>query len=114
MSRDRNGRFKTGNIGGPGRPAGSKNRLAERFVADFCADWAQHGAAVITTVRAEYPVAYFRTAASLVPREMPPFVQNEYSRPSDEELADRLIELGTEFKQSINNPSTAGKKTIQG
>jgi hypothetical protein len=88
--------------------------LAERFVADLCADWAQHGVAVIAKVRREHPAVYLRTVASLIPRELPPPVQDEYAHLTDEELADRLIEIGTEFKQSINNPSRPVKKTIQG
>jgi hypothetical protein len=41
-------------------------------------------------------------------------VQNEYAHLTDAELADRLIEIGTEVRQSINNPSRPVKKTVQG
>jgi hypothetical protein len=113
MARNNLGRFQTGNKGGPGRPPGSRNRLAENFLTDFCADWAQHSVAVIAKVRREHPAVYLRTVASLIPRELPP-VQDEYAHLTDEELADRLIEIGTEVRQSINNPSRPVKKTVQG
>jgi hypothetical protein len=114
MARNNLGRFQTGNKGGPGRPVGSRNRLAEDFLADLCVDWRKYGAGVITKVRSKNPTAYLRIIAALVPRDLPPPVQNEYSHLSDEELADRLIEIGTEVRQSINNPSRPVKKTVQG
>jgi hypothetical protein len=94
MSRDRNGRFISGGKPGPGRPPGSRNRLAEDFLADLCADWAQHGVAVIAKVRREHPAVYLRTVASLIPRELSPPVQDEYAHLTDEQLAQRLIEVG--------------------
>jgi len=65
-----NGRFLSGNVGGPGRKVGSRNKLGEAFVADLHADWAQHGSAVIERVRKEDPAAYLRVIASLMPRKM--------------------------------------------
>jgi hypothetical protein len=85
--------------------------LAERFVADLCADWAQHGVAVIAKVRREHPAVYLRTVASLVPRELPPPVQNEYSDLSDEELADRLIELGQQVLADLACKRDGDEKT---
>jgi hypothetical protein len=73
---------------------GSRNRLAEDFLADLCADWAQHGVAVIAKVRREHPAVYLRTVASLIPRELPPPAQDEYAHLTDEQLAQLLIELG--------------------
>jgi hypothetical protein len=35
-----------------------------------------------------------RTVASLIPRELPPPVQDEYAHMTDEELAQLLIEVG--------------------
>jgi hypothetical protein len=91
MSRDKCGRFQTGGKGGPGRPIGSRNRLAEDFLSQLSQDWTQHGTAVIAKVRKEYPVVYFRTLASLVPRELPLPVQNEFEHLSNDELANELI-----------------------
>jgi hypothetical protein len=38
--------------------------LAEKLVADFCADWEQHGAAAIAWLR-----QYVKIAAQLIPKE---------------------------------------------
>jgi hypothetical protein len=95
------GRFISGNSGGPGRPPGSRNRLAGDFLADLCGDWQHHGVAVIAKVRKEYPAVYFRTIATLVPRELPLPLEHTYSHLSDEELADRLAEVAAKMKRAI-------------
>jgi len=92
MSRDNLGRFKSGNIGGPGRPKGSRNRLAEDFLTDVCADWKQHGIKVIADVRKKYPAVYLRTVASLVPRDQLGPVQGEFSDLTDDELIESVEE----------------------
>jgi hypothetical protein len=51
-------------LGGPGRPPGSRNRLAEIFLADLCSDWRKYGAAVVAKVRKEHPAVYLRTCPS--------------------------------------------------
>ena len=61
--RNPQGRFLTGNIGGPGRPRGSRNRLNEHFIADLLADWEAHGADVISRVRVSEPATYLRAVA---------------------------------------------------
>ena len=62
-ARDAQGRFQTGNIGGPGRPRGSRNRLAEQFISDLQADWERHGADVLARVRRHDPSGYLRAVA---------------------------------------------------
>src|SRR5262245_2260977 len=92
MSRDVSGRFLTGGKPGPGRPIGSRNKLAERFLADICVDWAKYGAAVISKVRNKNPTAYFRVVASILPRDVPtPIQKNEFDHLTDEELGADLI-----------------------
>lgn len=76
-------RFKPGHSGNPaGRPKGSRNRLAEAFVAELCADFEQHGRSVIEDVRRSDPVAYLAIIAKLVPRE-----------PSDASDATQVMEV---------------------
>jgi hypothetical protein len=65
--------------------------LAEDFLADLCADWTKHGAAVISKVRNKNPTAYFRTIAAIIPRELPPQTRNEFDGFSNEELGAELI-----------------------
>jgi hypothetical protein len=56
--------------GGGGRPAGVRNRFSHAFLSDFLADWEQHGAAAIKTVRVRDPGCYLRTAAAILPKEL--------------------------------------------
>jgi len=52
-----------------GRPKGSRNKLAEYMVRDFCESWEKHGAQAIETLRKKRPVDYVRIAAQLIPKE---------------------------------------------
>ena len=56
--------------GNPGRPKGSRNKLAEAFVADLYDDWQEHGLAAIQEVRATKPDAYLKVIASLLPKDV--------------------------------------------
>jgi hypothetical protein len=95
MSRDRKGRFVTGGKPGPGRPPGSRNKLAEDFLTDLCEDWKKHGSSVIADVRSKHPAVYLRTVASLVPRDEPPAgpaLLAQYEQLTNRELVDLLQE----------------------
>ena len=86
--------WKPGESGNPaGRPKGSRNKLSEEFVAEVYADWCEHGAAAIQTVRETRPDVYVKVVASLLPRQ----VQAEVTGPTHEErvaeLVERLAEL---------------------
>jgi hypothetical protein len=53
-----------------GRPIGSRSKFSEAMVADFLADWHEHGTDVLARVRMTEPATYLRVAAVLVPKEM--------------------------------------------
>src|SRR5262245_55515840 len=57
-------------VPGPGRPTGVRNRFSHSFLTDFLADWEQHGASAIKTVRVRDPGCYLRTAAAILPKEL--------------------------------------------
>jgi hypothetical protein len=62
--------FKPGEVHNPlGRPKGSRNKLAEYMVRDFCESWERHGAQAIETLRKKKPVDYVRIASQLIPKE---------------------------------------------
>lgn len=78
--------------GNPGRPKGSKNKLADAFVADLHDDWLEHGPAVIAQVRAEKPDQYMKVIASIIPKDHNVTVNNVDDL-SDAELAERVRSL---------------------
>lgn len=62
--------FVKGQSGNPaGRPAGSKNRISEKFIQAITADFEQHGETVIEKVRTEKPENYLKIVADLVPKD---------------------------------------------
>ena len=84
-------RFKPGN---PGRPKGSRNKLAEAFTQALHDDFMEHGETVIATVRAEKPDQYLKVIASLVPKDVNLNVNN-MDEMTDAELAERIQSLAT-------------------
>jgi hypothetical protein len=63
--RDESGRYAPGHCGGPGRPKGSRNRLAESFFKALADDFEQHGIEAIRAARANNPGEYARIVAGL-------------------------------------------------
>ena len=86
------GRFVSGNIGGPGRGKGSRNKLGEQFLSALQEDFEEHGAAAIETVRTEKPDQYLKVIASTLPRDLNVNI-NKFDELSDDELQQRLREL---------------------
>lgn len=62
--------YTPGHPGGPGRPKGSRNRLAESFIDALHKDFLVHGAEAIEAARAESPLGYCRMVASLLPAKL--------------------------------------------
>ena len=62
--------FKAGNSGGPGRPKGSKNRIAESYLQDLYEHYLEEGKAAIKRVCEERPDVYIKLIAQLIPRDL--------------------------------------------
>lgn len=86
------GRFLPGNSGFSGRPKGSRNKLGEAFLTDMYADWQEHGAKVIESVRADKPDVYLKVVASILPRDLNVNI-NPLEEATDDELIQRLRDL---------------------
>lgn len=63
-------KFEKGWKGGPGRPQGSRNKLAEKFLTVLYDDFNEHGEEAIQRVRENDPSTYVRTVASVIPKEI--------------------------------------------
>jgi Family of unknown function (DUF5681) len=82
-----------GQSGNPaGRPKGSKNKLAESFIADLFDDWQQRGPDVIKRVAEERPHEYLKIIAHLLPKDVNLKVSN-LDDLSDEQLLRKLNAL---------------------
>ena len=64
--RDERGRYLKGIAGGPGRPAGSRNKLTEEFLGDLHAAWHEHGREAIDRVVAERPEMFLAIVAKTI------------------------------------------------
>jgi hypothetical protein len=91
-AQDTRGRFLPGNDGGMGRPKGSRNKLGEAFLADLCADWQEHGPAVIARVREQRPQDYLRVVALIMPKDFNVNV-NDNLELTDDQLIARIRQL---------------------
>ena len=81
---------QSGNLAG--RPKGSRNRLAEDFVAALYDDFRDHGLAAIAACRAEKPDVYMRVIAGLLPKDMNIKVQ-QLDDLTDDQLMRKLAVL---------------------
>jgi Family of unknown function (DUF5681) len=82
-----------GQSGNPaGRPKGSRNKLAESFIADLYDDWQQRGKDVIARCAQEKPDVYLKVVAGLLPKDVNLKV-TQLEDLSDEQLLRKLNTL---------------------
>jgi hypothetical protein len=63
--RDERGHYLKGVPGGPGRPAGSRNRLSEDFLRDLHVAWTTHGSAALDRIITDRPEILFLAMTKL-------------------------------------------------
>lgn len=111
--------FKPGNKMG-GRPKGSRNKFAEKFLKDFLEDWEKHGTKALRRVRTNDPSAYLRVAAAILPKELnikegEGVLEALLEKFNDKELDDfiaGLIAVGaSQEKPGRSTKATAGTKS---
>lgn len=62
--------FKPGNPGGPGRPKGSRDKLAFHFIEALSESFEKDGPEVIDRLRKEQPQVYVNVIGKLMPKLM--------------------------------------------
>ena len=102
-----------GNVGGPGRPKGSRNKLAQDFI-DACYDsWQKDGAAALDRMATESPAKYCALMANLIPQHFK--VEHEHSvLLSEEELHAKLVEIRAKLLDSDVDPDLLGPLPEEG
>ena len=62
--------FEKGNPGSPGRPPGSKDKIAQAFFRDFVEVWEREGHSAIERLAQSDPRAFVYAAVAMVPKEV--------------------------------------------
>lgn len=62
--------FQIGHSGGPGRPKGSKNKLAESYLQDLYEHYLEHGKEAIQWLFENDRAVYVKLIAQLIPKDL--------------------------------------------
>jgi hypothetical protein len=80
-----------------GRAVGSRSKLSEKFILALHDDFVQHGQAVITRVRTEFPQVYLQVIGRLVPRELHLKNESPVAGMTDEHLHEALANVRSQL-----------------
>jgi len=83
------GRFLQGTTGLPGRPKGSRNKLAEAMIEDLYQDWKEHGIQAIRECRERRPSDYLRIVAMIVSKATEDFTDDMRDAAMEEFIEER-------------------------
>ena len=77
----------------PGRPKGSRNKLAEDFLSDVLEEWQAHGAAALSDMREKNPGDFVKMVAGLLPKDINLNLNDNLGELSDDELLGEIRKL---------------------
>jgi hypothetical protein len=97
---DERPRFVKGGKPGPGRPKGSRNKIAEEFFSDFYSHWLENGRAAIQWVFENKPDVYFNGAIKVLPQQVDVRV-SEFAELTDEALDKKLAEMSSQLSAAL-------------
>jgi len=83
-------KYQKGHKGGPGRPPGSKNKLQEDFLRDFCAVWEESGISAIRDMAVNDPARFVEAAIKVLPKDVNHNIRHSAAEMSDDELAELI------------------------
>jgi hypothetical protein len=89
--------------GNPGRPKGSRNKLAENFLADVLVEWEAHGAVAVSDMREKNPGDFVKMVASLLPKDVNLNLSDNLSELSDDEVLGQLRDLAASLAPFLGN-----------
>ena len=102
-------KFEKGHPGGPGRPKGSRHKLQEAFLKDFCEAWQKNGVEALERILKDEPGTFVKVAASILPKEVEATVEHrsvmrmpEPAKTSDEWLKTANTSSGSLPRDSLN------------
>jgi hypothetical protein len=105
--RDQGGRFSMGNIGGPGRPKGSRNKLAEKFIDASMRRGRRMVRPRSIAWQTESPAKYCALMTDLIPQHFK--VEHEQTLTlSENELRAKLLEIRAKLLDSDVDPALLG------
>jgi hypothetical protein len=99
--RNEKGHFIIGKKGGPGRPIGSRNKLAGELIDALYTEFCQSGPEVIKKVATTDPTSFLRIVTGLLPREVVVAALHVSTKTTLEELTE-AGDFATAYKLARN------------
>jgi hypothetical protein len=108
IQRNARGQFLTGHKQvSPGRPKGSRNKLAEDFLADLHETWQQYGLQALRECAQNEPARFVQICASLLPKDIDIKHDISVSRAMDAVTAYRVLrDMSDEERKKLREADT--------